>query len=426
MKRSVPIVLALICFASFAPADETPKEDDFLIFDKIEEDQAAIPFKPTLPSTTEGVKPSARPLPGEKKATLRTILLHVPEKSFATGRLATVTAIASQQGKESVPLFDFSGATLTLSQSLEKAAALVAKKNAGFPDGVTLKVTVDGGYETHERDAAGVVSAILLESIGTGKGLDADAALLGGVDDQGRITAVHRLATRLRTIEGTFPTVTGVPAASEVEVRDLALMNEFNVLTSHQIVSLATLEDARLLASKNRPENMTKAITLFAGVTTAAATTPVDKLLKNAKFLERLREISTLMPNHLSARLLLQSAAGKVPGRITFATSRQAILKATKPFVEVTSAKRPVKEIKAVATEGGNVLLRIQPKIHPSVERYLVSMKAYLRAVNNFMDIPATQQHMTMRNRAAADINKLLATIQAEKVKLDQQEAQHK
>jgi hypothetical protein len=354
---------------------------------------------------------------------LRTILLDVPEKSFATGRLSTLTASASQEGTAAQPVVEFAGATVSLSSSIEKAAAALVAANPKFPDGVTLKVKTEGEYEGHEHDVAAAATAILLEAIGTGRALDPEAVLLGGVDEKGRITAVQRLATRLRTLEGTPPAVIGVPMVSEVEVRDLGLMNELNVLTNLQIVSLVTLDDARAITAKARAEKIGKAFSLFASVRDAAAATPVTTLLRNAKFLERLREITTLMPNHLSARLLLQAAAGKIPGRITFATSRQAILKAIKPFVTVTSTNRPAKEIQTVATEGGNVLLRIQPKIHPAVERYLIAVKAYLRAVNNYLDIPTTSQHAVMRNRAAIEINKLLAEVQSEKVKLDQQEA---
>jgi|GEM_PF-4901047 len=423
MKRFALSRLAviLVLFQSPVVAQDGPKEDDFLIFDKIEEDQRAAPSRLSIPRAETEAK-STRPLPAETKASLRTVLLDVPDKSFATGRLSTLTATATQKGSHAEPVVEFAGATVSLSASIDKAAASILAANPKFPDGVTLKVAVEGEYKGHEQDAAAVATALLLEAIGTGRALDPEAVLLGGVDEKGGITAVQRLGTRLRTLEGTPPPVIGVPMVSEVEVRDIALMNELNVLANLQIVSLVTLDDARAISGKVRPEKVTKAFSLFGTVRDAAAATPVTTLLRNPKFLERLREVATLMPNHLSARLLLQAATGKLPGRITFATSRQAILKAMKPFVTVTSTNRPVKEVKAVATEGGNVLLRIQPKIHPAVERYLLSMKAYLRAVNNYLDIPTTSQHAVMRNRSALEINKLLADVQTEKVKLDQQE----
>ena len=242
------------------------------------------------------------------------------------------------------------------------------------------------------------------------------------MDEKGRITAVQRLATRLRTLEGEAPPVIGVPMVSEIEVRDLALMSELDVLAKQQIISLVTLDDARAISAKERPEKVSKAFTLFAGVRQAAGTSPITTLLKNPKFLQRLKDITDLMPNHLSARLLLQAAANKVPGRITFATSRQAILKAMKPFINVTSTNRPAKEIQTVATEGGNVLLRLQPKIHPAAERYLFAMKAYLRSVTNFLDIKTDAQHAAVRNRAVVELNKFLSDVQAEKQKLDKAE----
>jgi len=122
----------------------------------------------------------------------------------------------------------------------------------------------------------------------------------------------------------------------------------------------------------------------------------------------------------LSARLLLQAASGKMSGRITPATSRQAILKAIKPFVDATGGGGKAGEIKAAATEGGNVLLRLQPRIHPGVERYLMAVKAYLRGVNNFLDIRNDAQHAQTRYKAQVELAKLLSEVESEKQKLDQ------
>jgi len=422
MKRLLfPLALTLLASMT-APAQEGPKEDDFLIFDKIEEDQRAVPARPQ-PLPEQAAELSQRKLPGAAAASVRTILLDVPDKSFASGRLSKLQAEAAQQGTKTEPAIIFEGATVSLQASLEKASAWAVAENKLFPDGVNLTIATEGGYGAHEHDVAGVASAILLDAIGNGRTLDAEVVLLGGVNEKGHITPAVRLATRLRTLEGAPPPAIGVPMVSEVEVRDLALLDELEVLAQQQIISLVSLEDARAIALKDKPERVAKAFALFAGVREAAARTPLKTLLKNPKFLQRLQEITAAMPNHLSAKLLLLAAANKVPGRITFATSRQAILKAIKPFVNVTSTNRPAKEIKAAATEGGNVLLRMQTKVHPAVERYLMAMKAYLRAVNNYLDISATDARAArMRNEALANINKLLADVQVEKEKLDRHE----
>jgi hypothetical protein len=424
MKRLLFSSLAILALCPSVQGQEGPKEDDFLFFDKIEEDQRAAPALP-LPAPEPAAPASQRKLPGGTTATVRTVLLDVPDKSFASARLSTLKAEAVQQGTRTEPVIVFESATITLQSSLEKAAAWVIAGNGKFPDGVTLKVSAEGGYGAHEHDAAGAASAILLDAIGNGRALDPDTVIIGGVNEKGHITAAGRLATRLRTLEADpGPPAIGVPMVSEVEVRDLALMDEMEVLARHQIISLVSLDDARAIAGKDKPERVVKAFTLFASVREAAARTPVKTLLKSPKFLQRLQEITAAMPNHLSAKLLLLAASNKVPGRITFATSRQAILKAIKPFVNVSSTNRPGKEIQVAATEGGNVLLRMQPKVHPAVERYLIAMKAYLRAVNNYFDLPTEPRAAKMRADAMGQITKLLADVQTEKEKLDKQEGQ--
>ena len=387
----------------------------------IEEDRKA-PAKPGPKPLPDRPKksPSLRPLPEKTEATLRTVLLDVPKKSFATARLATLSARATQQGAAAQPAIVFQDATVTLAASLESAAAAVAAGNPKFPDGVTLRVGADGEYGGHEKDAAAAAVAILLEAIGTGRELDPEAALLGGVNAKGEFTGVAQLATRLRTLEQTVPSVIGVPMVSEAEVRDLALMNELDVLARVQLVSLVKMDDARAVTAKQKPEKVAKAMELFATVQEAASGTPVATLLKSEKFLQRLREVMALMPNHLSSRLLLQAAANKVPGHITLGTSRQAILKATKPFADSLNKRGNIEAIRKTATEGGNVLLRMQGKVHPAVERYLLAMKTYLRSVNNYLEISQESRAI----KAQYEMAKNYTAVQVEKRKLDEQEPQ--
>ena len=418
-------LLSAACLLGALPATRAQtevKDDDFLLFDMMEADGKA-PARPVPQPLPDAPKapPSQRPLPAKTEATLRTVLLDVPDKSFATARLATLSARASQEGAAAQPVIAFTDATVSLAAALESAAKAVVAANPKFPDGVTLTVSAGGGYGGHEKDAAAAATAILLEAVGTGRELDPEAALLGGVNEKGEFTAVARLATRLRTLETALPSVVGVPMVSEVEVRDLALMSELDVLTRIQVISLVTMDDARAVASKQRPEKVAKAMQLFATVQEAAARTPTASLLKSDKFLQRLREITTLMPNHLSSRLLLQAAANKVPGRITLGTSRQAILKAIKPFADSMNERGTIEVIRKTATEGGNVLLRMQPKVHPAVERYLMAMKTYLRSVNNYLEIRPEGRYAQMRIRAQQEMAKNYSAVETEKANLDKQ-----
>ena len=130
MKRSSLFQAVTFLFAApvFLLAQSTVKEDDFLFFDKIEEEAQATPVAPAPPPADSAVT-SARPLPAVTTASLRTILLDVPDKSFATGRLSKLTATASQRGNQAQPVVEFPGATISLRSSIDKAAAALVAAN---------------------------------------------------------------------------------------------------------------------------------------------------------------------------------------------------------------------------------------------------------------------------------------------------------
>lgn len=420
-KPAILCLLLAFSFRSFAA------EEDFLIFDMTDAIRppggAYTPPPPPAPAATEAepqVKLKAQ------TASVNLILLDVPDKSWATAKLATLKADGSQKGRAAQPIFDVEGATVELAACYPGITKALKAKHAAFPDGATFKVSTGGKYEVHERDAAGAGIAVLIHSLISGEPVADGVALLGGVGADGKITSVSRLGTRLRLV-GEGISAVGVPLVNLPDVRDLALMNDLDILLATPVIGLKTVEDAISLGSSARPPNVAKAFELFAAIQTAAKRTPVATLVKNAEAQKRLAEIVTLMPDHLSAQLLLQTGRSKLAGRITFATSQQATLKAVKPFWDVIKKHRNTstadtaarKEIQTIATEAGNVLLRIQPRCHPSVERYLIATKSLMRAWANVVDIPVDATRKRMLEEAWGKIRKIEDEIKLEKAKVD-------
>ncbi len=418
MIKCLTLAAVLLSVTSLvAVAGPDGKADDFLFFDHFDEPEkpAALPPPPAVATA-----PSAVPLKSSSGRVF-TILLERPEKDFARARCSELTGSATQKGNAPEPVLEWSGAYDSLQPSLANAAGILKAKINPLPDGVSLRVSCEGDYDYRERDCAGAAVAVLYAAMASGSPLAGDTAILGGVAKDGHITAVSELATRLRTLSAAGPVkVVGVPLLSEAEVRDIALMSEAEILVKLPVVALVGLEDAVALASATRPESMQKALVLFESVQKAAEATPVATLLKNPKFSSRLAEIIKLMPGHLSAKVLLQASAGKVPGRISYETSQQAILKAAKPFWDSVYANKTKEEIKTAATEAGNVLLRLQPKIDATVERYLVATKTYLRAINNYLAISSSPQHAAMRAAAGVNLGKLQQEVRLAKEQLEQ------
>ena len=353
-------------------------------------------------------------------AELKVLLLDAPKKSFATAKLVTFSAAAAQSGTKTQPDCNFPKGNAAFKNAMLHSVVALQKKIPAWPAGLSIDFRCPEDYHQHEQDSAAVAAAVLLHSVVTGNELNPKAVLIGGVGPEaaGAITSAVAIGTRIRTLENETGLRIGVPLVSEAEVRDLALMGEPEVLLRHEIFALVTLDDAIAVASANLPDNFKKASDIFQQIQAASASTPLPALLKNAQTLAKLNEIIQLTPQHLSARLLLQTATGKLPGKITFLTSQQAILKAAQPFWAALD-KNQAAEIRKISTTSGNTLSLMQARVHPTVERYLVAIRAYMRSSNNLLEIQPGRQFDTMRNKAMDDNRKLRDNVKAEKAKLD-------
>ncbi len=354
------------------------------------------------------------------RSSLKVILLDAPKKSFATAKLATFSAEASQTGVRSQPLGSFSKGTAAFDNALLHGIASLRKKVPAWPTGLTVDYRCDGDYHGHEQDSAAVAAAVLLHSLVTGTELNPKAVLVGGIGPEaaGAVTGAVAIGTRIRNLENERGLRIGVPLVSEAEIRDLALMGEPQTLLLHEIIALVTLDDALAVAAAAPPENFAKASAIFSQIQVASTSTPLPTLLKNPTTLAKLNEILQLLPQHLSARLLLQTATGKLPGKMTFLTSQQAILKAAQPFWETLLKHNPA-EIRKISTSSANTLSLMQARVHPTVERYLIATKAFMRALNNQLEIRPGLQYDSMRRKAEEETRKLQEDVKLEKQKLE-------
>ncbi len=356
-----------------------------------------------------------------RQVELKVILLDNPKKSFATANLATFSATASTNGTANQPQCNYPQGGTVFSNAMLYGIVSLQKKISAWPAGLTVDYRCPESYLPHEQDSAAVAAAVLLHSIVTGQELNPKVVLIGGIGPEttgGAVTSAVAIGTRLRNLPDDTPLRIGVPLVSEPDVRDLALMGEPELLLRHEVFALVTLDDAISVAAANPPENFAKASAIFDKIRAANATTPLPALLKSPQAQAKLSEILQLVPQHLSARLLLLTATGKLSGKMTFVTSQQAVLKAAKPFWE-TIEKGDRAAIQRTSITSGNILNLMQAKVHPSVERYLIATRAYMRACNNLLDILPGPQYELMRQKALRDTEKVREDIKIEKAKLE-------
>lgn len=396
-----------------------PSEDELLFFGTGVETPFVQKAPTPLPATTPPATPSAEAPPVKlRTAALSLLLLDAPTRSVAIARPASLEARAEQSGKNSAPVLTFSKGNQEMETALQCGIAGLRSQIPTFPAGLTVQYDLVGDYAKHEHDCAALACTVLLHSLVTGKELNPKIILCGGVGKDATITPAHALGLRLRTLPDTGSVIIGVAMESEADARDLALMGEPETLLRCEIIGLGNLTDALGLAAKEPADHFAKAHELFESVRIACGNTPLATFLKNPKVQQRLTEILQIAPQHLSARLLLQTALGKLPGRMTYLTSQQALLSATQPFVKaLRSHDNPA--IRKTATAGGNALSLMQTRIHPSVERYLLATRIFMRSVNNLLELDPSPQFNVMRQKAQTECNKLENDMRVEKSKLE-------
>ena len=410
-------LLTALMLAPFAAAPaEDASEDELLFFGTGVETPAPTKAPPPPPVEVPTPAPAEAALKLDA-VSLSLLLLDAPKQAAVVARPELLKASGRQSGTGK-PELNFQKGGDAMQTALQYALAAVRQQKVAVPSGVTITYQLAGDYAGHEHDSAGLAAGVLLHSMITGTKVDPKIILCGGLGKAGVVTPANALGLRLRAAPDTGAMTLGVALESEPEVRDLALMGEPATLLRCEVIGLVTFPDALALASATPPENLAKAREIFQSIRTACAATPVAAFIKNLKVQQKLNEVLTLAPQHLSARLLLQAGTGKLPGRMTYLTSQQAILTATQPFV-IALRKQDAAEMRSTATSGGNALSLMQARIHPTVERYLIATRSFMRATNNYLELSTAPQFAGMRQNALDECRKLENDLRAEKVKLE-------
>jgi predicted ATP-dependent protease len=142
-----------------------------------------------------------------------------------------------------------------------------------------------------------VVSALLCDSILSGDKIDEGFAATGDMTAAGEVRPIGGLAGKIRGAIKKKCTLLGAPKANEASVNDLLLIEGIEPLYQIQIFTIATFDEARAVAMKERSSDMQKAIDEFAMVQTALHKD--EKFLNNARVREKLRNIVKRAPNHV-------------------------------------------------------------------------------------------------------------------------------
>ena len=197
--------------------------------------------------------------------------------------------------------------------SLEEIKKLmrVRHEDAGrIPSGYRVTITFEDKDTLLDGPSAGTAMSIILDSLFTGRELDDKFACTGAITADGKVTRIGGVAGKIRGATNKGCNLVGVPQENIKGVSDILVLDGIKKLMAIQVFSFKTLEEALLVASKDKPEEVQSTIDDFNKVAELIETKG-EESLQNATVIALLEEVVKKMPNHQSAKILLSVAKGE-------------------------------------------------------------------------------------------------------------------
>ena len=105
--------------------------------------------------------------------------------------------------------------------------------------------------------------SIIVDSLFTGRELDDKFACTGAITADGKVTRIGGVAGKIRGATNKGCNLVGVPHENIKGVSDIVVLDGIKKLMAIQVFSFKTLEEALMVASKDKPEEVQSTIDDF-------------------------------------------------------------------------------------------------------------------------------------------------------------------
>jgi hypothetical protein len=167
----------------------------------------------------------------------------------------------------------------------------------------------------YDGPSVGAALGTLMLSVIQGFDIDPQFAITGDVSAEGKIRVIGGVGAKLRGAKDAGCTLVAVPNEDLEELVDAVIFNGVSEITNIQVIGISTLDDAAAIARADRDPKENEAINLFSEIQQSMQASP--KYLRSDEAQTKLKHVTELAPNHLSAKLLLQMAQHKLRQRLT-------------------------------------------------------------------------------------------------------------
>lgn len=295
--------------------------------------------------------------------------------------------------------------------ALKEVVKFLRVRHDQWPDGYNVEIAFEDKFTPKDGPSAAVVCALMLDSLMTGDNIDPMVAITGDMNADGGVQPVGGVPAKIRGARAKDCSIVGIPKDNVSSITDLVLMEGVRSVSHIQIFSLDTYEEAAAIAAEKKPEVTAKAIADFAMVQKAYQSRG-DGVLRNAKVQAKLKEVLKGAPNHVSARLMLAKATGRLPKNLSLLGSLENIETSAAALLSAARAGRANKDALAPDDLADAVaeLRRVRGKLDKRTWSYADSIQDFGKLVRDFQQAPP---------RGAPTLRKKISEINASANRID-------
>lgn len=193
-----------------------------------------------------------------------------------------------------------------------------------IPNGYRIELGFQDKYVPKDGPSAATLFTLVLDSLFTGNELDEGFACTGDITADGMVQKIGGTSGKIRGATKRGCKIVGIPLGNGKEVSDVLLMDGPDQLLNIQIFTMKNFDEAYAISSKTKSAAVQVVLDSFAKIAEVVKAKGPDTI-KHPEVQKRLAAIVAKMPNHLSAKLLLEYAKGTNPKVLTIGGSFKEI-----------------------------------------------------------------------------------------------------
>ncbi|MGB3121169.1 MAG: hypothetical protein WBE58_20265 [Verrucomicrobiales bacterium] len=249
---------------------------------------------------------------------------------------------------------------------------------------------------------------LMAESSFQGDEIDPGVAVSGMLDSDGNWlppeTRPHQMWTQAVKC-GAGVLLTKTAPNFEEALSDLLIAGQADLILSVQALVPVSLEEAGKLISVPRDPDLEKALALFREIQALRSRMSGEEIVKNVKVQERLQQVLAAVPNHLTAKVLLDFGQNGASRTLGIESSRQLL---SDLMVDIQASIRREEEEPGSVTEteglelvaaATNTLRGLKARLAPEAKDLAFKMEDALKACDTLFRIKNRETSMAVQKR---------------------------